>query len=444
MEKRPLNGLQLANMSFGFFGIQFGWSLQMANMSAIFEYLGAEAHQIPILWLAGPITGLIVQPVIGSMSDRTWNWIGRRRPYFLAGALASSFALVAMPNVSALWMAAILLWLLDTGANVSMEPFRAFVGDILPQRQHTQGYAVQSLFIGLGAVCASSLPWVLNHVSQLSPATVSHGTIPPTIKLAFYLGAAVFLGTVLWTIFTTQEYPPSADDIANKENGGGLGAIFTSIVAALRTMPPVMRQLAWVQILSWMGLFCVFLYFSPMVAHHVFGANSQASPAYTRGIAWAGICLAVCDGICCLFSFLLSPLVHRLGHAITYALCLLFGAGALVSLFWVNTPYQLILPMVGLGIARAGILSLPYAMLVGALPTQKVGIYMGLFNAFIVIPQIVASLGLGWVLRHWLDGNLVLILVMGGGLMLLGALSALRVQEPLGDAYVSALEQESV
>ena len=431
-EKPRLNNLQLTNMSIGFFGIQFGWSLQMANMSAIFEYLGAQPEQIPILWLAGPITGLLVQPVIGSLSDRTWGWLGRRRPYFLTGAIASSLALIAMPNVSALWMAAVLLWILDTGANVSMEPFRAFVGDLLPNSQHTQGYAMQSLFIGLGAVTASSLPWLLNHSQWLESVSHPDHAVPFIIKLAFYLGASAFLGTVLWTVFTTQEYPPSEADLAaSQQADSGFFSLGKAIAAAVGSMPATMRQLAWVQLFSWMGLFCIFIYFPPAIAHNVFGAETQTSTGYTAGIAWAGVCLALADGVCCLFSFLLAPLVRRWGHALIYAFCLGCGAIALVSLAFVHTPTDVLFAMVGLGIARAGILALPYAMLVGVLPLQQLGIYMGLFNAFIVIPQIIAALGFGWLLSHWFHHNLISILVMGGGLMFVGALLALRVETPL-------------
>jgi maltose/moltooligosaccharide transporter len=442
MEKPPLKGLQLANMSVGFFGIQFGWSLQMANMSAIFEYLGAEAHQIPVLWLAGPLTGLVVQPIIGSMSDNTWGWLGRRRPYFLTGAICSSLALVAMPNVSALWMAAGLLWILDTGANVSMEPFRAFVGDILPEQQHTRGYAVQSIFIGLGAVLASSLPWVLSH-TQLAAVNSGGNTVPLIIKLSFYLGATVFLGSVLWTICTTQEYPPeNLEEFRQNRQRLSLISLARSISSAVYTMPPVMRQLAWVQVFSWLGFFCIFLYFPPAIAHHIFGAESQTSPIYTAGIAWAGLCLAIADAVCCLVSFLLTPVVSRFGASIIYALCLFCGAISLISLVVVPDQYWLFLPMVGLGIARSGILALPYSMLARALPPDEIGIYMGLFNAFIVIPQIIVALGVGWILSHWLGDNLLMVLFIGGSFMMIGSLFSLGIKEQSNNSY-SVFEKSS-
>src|SRR5678815_2290535 len=276
----PLSFWQIWNMSFGFLGIQFGWALQMANMSAIYEYLGADADQIPILWLAAPLTGLIVQPIIGHMSDRTWNRLGRRRPYFLVGALLASFALIAMPNASGLWMAAGLLWVLDASINISMEPFRAFVADLLPPSQRTRGFSMQALFIGLGAVIASMLPWLLSNVFPVGGDGGAH-TIPPAVTVAFYIGAFFFLAAVVWTVVTTREHPP--DDMTafrrmQAEKAGivaGASEIFHDVIA----MPQTMRRLAWVQIFTWLGLFCMWLYFGVAVARNVFG-GTPGTPAY--------------------------------------------------------------------------------------------------------------------------------------------------------------------
>jgi maltose/moltooligosaccharide transporter len=294
---------------------------------------------------------------------------------------------------------------------------------------------VQSLFIGLGAVLASSLPWVLSH-SSLATADNGGSAVPLIIKLSFYLGAAVFLGAMLWTVCSTQEYPP--EDLEafrqNRQRFSLLG-LARSIGSAVYTMPPVMRQLAWVQVFSWLGLFCIFLYFPPAIAHHIFGAESQSSAIYTSGIAWAGLCLAIADAICCLVSFLLAPVVHRFGASIVYAFCLFCGAISLISLVLVPNQYWLFLPMVGLGIARSGILALPYSMLARALPPEKIGIYMGLFNAFIVIPQIIAALGVGWILSHWLDNNLLAVLFIGGAVMLLGSVFSFRIKEPSSNPY---------
>src|ERR1700758_4732193 len=270
--QKPQRSLgQLLNMSFGFLGIQFGWGLQMANMSPIYEYLGARADQLAYLWLAAPITGLLVQPIIGHASDRTWGRLGRRRPYFLTGAILSSIALILMPRSSALWMAAGLLWILDASINISMEPFRAFVADLLPEQQRTRGFAMQSLFIGLGAVVASALPWVLTNWFRVSGG-VHGGAIPFTVRLSFYIGAAAFLGAVSWTIFTTREYPPENLEQFQqmKSREGSVTSSVGEILKSIAAMPPTMRQLAWVQICTWLAFFCMWLYFPVAVARNVF------------------------------------------------------------------------------------------------------------------------------------------------------------------------------
>ena len=340
MTKPRFNLLQLWNMSFGFLGIQFGWGLQMANTSAIFEYLGADADQIPILWLAAPVTGLLVQPIVGNLSDNTWTRLGRRRPYFLIGAILSSLALIGMPNVSTLWMAAGALWVLDTSVNISMEPFRAFVGDLLPEDQRTQGFAMQSLLIGLGSVSASALPWMLSHwfgvVNSLrSPDEIM--TIPWTVQLSFYIGAAVFFATVLWTIVSTPEYPPEDLDTFQKERQERLGirGTIVEISLAVKEMPSIMRQLAIVQSLSWAGMFCFFLYFPPAIARNIFGAIDQNSARYTEGIEWAGLCIAGYNLVCFLTAFILPRFVEITSRKTAHALCLLCGSIAgLVGCFF--------------------------------------------------------------------------------------------------------------
>jgi maltose/moltooligosaccharide transporter len=431
MKKERLNFWQLWNMSFGFFGIQFGWALQMANTSAIFEHLGANAHQIPILWLAAPLTGLVVQPIIGNMSDNTWGPLGRRRPYFLVGAIFSSIALVLMPNAPNLWIAAGLLWILDTSANVSMEPFRAFVGDILPENQRTRGYAMQSLFIGLGAVIASALPWILTHVFHFTAGAGQAHTIPFSVKLSFYVGSAAFIGTVAWTVFTTEEYPPKDMEAfeRQKEKRGGIDGTYREIVTALRDMPTTMRQLAWVQCFSWLGMYCVFLYFPPAVARNIIGAVSERSALYTEGIEWAGLCIAMYNAVCFAFSFVLPRLAKITNRKVTHSLCLVCGGVGLISLQFIHNQYLVLLPMVGLGIAWASLLSMPYAILVGSLPPKKSGIYMGIFNFFIVLPEVLASLGLGWIMSHLLNENRLTAVVLGGCFMLISAVLTLRVQD---------------
>lgn len=419
MQKPPLTFWQIWNMSFGFLGIQFGWGLQMANMSAIYEYLGAKPDEIPILWLAAPLTGLLVQPVIGYLSDRTWGRLGRRRPYFLAGALLSSAALLLMPNSSTLWMAAGLLWILDASINVSMEPFRAFVADLLPEHQRNRGFAMQALFIGLGAVVASALPWIMTNWFGVK---AEGGGIPVPVRWSFYIGAAAFLGAVLYTIVTTKEYPPDPDVPAPTRREGNMAA---EILEAIREMPDTMKGLALVQMSTWLGLFCMWLYFPVAVARNVFGAPDEKSPLYAEGVAWAGLCFAMYSLVCFAFSFALPRIAAALGRRLTHSLCLACGAAGLLSVSIITNPNLLLVSMAGVGIAWASVLSMPYAILAGALPARKVGLYMGIFNFFIVLPEIVASLGFGWVMSSVL-GNNRMAAVMAGGVFLLLASGLVR------------------
>jgi len=407
---------QVWNMTFGFLGIQFGWALQMANMSAIYEYLGADAHQIPILWLAAPLTGLVVQPIIGHMSDRTWNRLGRRRPYFLTGALLASCALLAMPSSGTLWMAAGLLWVMDASINISMEPFRAFVADLLPPEQRTRGYAMQALFIGLGAIIASMLPWLLYHLFPPGGEGPTAGTtIPFAVRLAFYVGAVVLLAAVLWTVITTREHPPEDLEAFRrmKTETAGFGAGVAEVFRDLLAMPLTMRRLAWVQIFTWLGFFCMWLYFGVAVARNIFG-GSPGTPAYEEGIAWAGNCFAAYSAACFAFSFALPALAVRLGRRLTHGLCLLMGALGLFSVAVINNKYLLLLSMVGVGVAWASTLAMPYAIVAGALPAGKTGVYMGIFNFFIVIPEMLAALGFGTILERLLTNESRLVVQLGG------------------------------
>jgi maltose/moltooligosaccharide transporter len=427
----PTRFLTIWNMSFGFLGIQFGWALQMANMSAIYEYLGARADQIPMLWLAAPLTGLIVQPIIGHLSDNTWSpRLGRRRPFFLVGAILSSLALLAMPTSSALWMAAGLLWILDASINISMEPFRAFVADLLPPADRTRGFAMQSLFIGLGAVIASAMPWMLTNWFGVGPSTP--GTIPTTVRLSFFIGSAAFLGAVLYTILTTKEHPPeNLDEFRRrKQQTAGIAASAREIFKAAREMPDTMRQLAFVQLSTWLGLFCMWLYFPVAVARNVFGAPDQNSPLYQQGVEWAGVCFGAYSAVCFVFSFFLPSIARALGRTRTHAFCLLAGAAGLLSVTTIHEPKLLLLSMTGVGFAWASILSMPYAILAGSLPREKTGVYMGIFNFFIVIPEIVASLGFGWVMSHLLDNNRLSAVVAGGVFLFLAAILTWRVRDP--------------
>jgi maltose/moltooligosaccharide transporter len=440
MQKPRKSYWQIWNMSFGFLGIQFGWGLQMANMSAIYEYLGARADQIPILWLAAPLTGLLVQPIIGHASDNTWTRLGRRRPYFLTGALLSSFALIMMPRSSALWMAAGLLWILDSSINISMEPFRAFVADLLPEEQRTQGFAMQSLFIGLGAVVASALPWLLTNFFHLHADTSGHA-IPLTVRLSFYVGAAAFFSAVLWTILTTKEYPPENLEAfrQKKSEHRGLGSHASEIFSAIGNMPATMRQLAPVQLLTWLGLFCMWLYFPVAVARNVFGAADQSSPNYTRGVEWGGVCFGMYSLVCFIFSFFLPKLAKLVGRKQAHSVCLLCGAVGLLSVAVIHDKNLLLLSMVGVGIAWASTLSMPYSVLAGSLPAEHTGVYMGIFNFFIVLPEIIASLGFGWVMNHVLNNNRLAAVVSGGAFMALAALLMQRVIDPGAEVIAEAV-----
>ena len=431
MEKPNKSFWQIWNMSFGFFGIQFGWGLQMANMSAIYEYLGARADQLPILWLAAPLTGLIVQPIVGHASDNTWGCLGRRRPYFLTGAILSSFALIMMPQSSMLWMAAGLLWILDASINISMEPFRAFVADLLPEWQRTRGFAMQSLFIGFGAVIASAMPWMLTNWFHLSAGTVRHA-IPLTVRLSFYIGAAVFFGAVLWTIVTSKEYPPEDLEAFHRMKAAKRGLITNAseILDSIAGMPKTMRQLAPVQILTWLGLFSMWLYFPVAVARNVFGAPDTTSPLYSAGVEWGGICFGLYSAVCFVFAFLLPGIAHAIGRKHTHSLCLIVGGIGLFSVASIHNKYVLLLTMVGVGIAWASTLAMPYSVLAGSLPKAKTGVYMGIFNFFIVTPEIIASLLFGWAMNHLLHNNRLTAVVAGGFFMIAAALLMQRVCDP--------------
>lgn len=421
--KEKLNLWQLWNMNLGFLGIQFGWGLQMANMSAIFEYLGANAHQLPLLWLAAPVTGLLVQPIIGNLSDYTWTFLGRRRPYFLLGAVLAFIALILMPRCSTLLGAAGLLWLLDTSNNMSMVPFRAFVGDLLPKEQRTVGFALQSVMVGIGAIAASALPWILNHFWDVSNVSNAIHPIPLTIKISFYSGAILFLTTVLWTIVTTPEYPPQNEEKFAKlqESRGGVIQSLRETWDTLQDIPPKMKQLSRVQFCSWLGAFCFFLYFPPAVAHNVFGAVDRGSVLYSEGIEWAGLCFAVYNGVCVVFSFLLPRLAQWLGRSLTHSLCLLSGGISLISIWIVPDRYFLLVVMVGWGIAWASMLTMPYAMLSSSIPPQRRGIYQGIFNFYIVLPEIAIALGFGWIMSHFLHDNCLLAVLIGGVFLIMAA-----------------------
>ncbi len=474
MEKPRLGFGQIINMNFGFLGIQFGWGLQLANMSAIYAKLGAQPDEIPILWLAGPMTGLLVQPIVGAMSDRTWNWLGRRRPYFLTGAVLASVALFLMPDSPALWAAATLLWILDASINVSMEPFRAFVADKLPPEQRTIGFVTQSFFIGVGAAIANALPSIFRALGVTGNAA---NGVPLAVQYAFKLGAAVFLLAVLWTVVTTREYPP--DDLAEFERrkrerkgfhfqpvlvGGGalLGALFGAsrgalveqhltlwhplggaligaaigfalsgpdVSSALREMPRTMKQLAVVQFFSWLGLFCMWMFFGLATAQQVFGASDPRTPEFDRGTVFGGETFAIYSIVCFIVAFALPTAARLTSRKAVHSAALLFGAAGLLATGFLHDAMLWRLTMVGVGIAWASILSMPYAMLAGAIPAARTGVYMGIFNFFIVTPEILASLTLQPIVRRVFDNDPVNVVMLGGASMGVAALATLFVND---------------
>ena len=495
MEKRKLGFWEIWNMSFGFLGIQFGFALQNANTSRIFETLGANVDDIPILWIAAPVTGLVVQPIIGYFSDRTWTRLGRRRPYFLAGAILASIALCIMPNSPTLWVAAGMLWIMDASINVSMEPFRAFVGDNLPSDQRTLGFAMQSFFIGIGAVVGSMMPYVLTNWLGLSN-TAPEGIIPDSVKWSFYVGAIVFFTAVLWTVIRSREYSPeeleafeenkavaqpeqspeeNRDRIRKLSVYGGLlvavGALatlipyyfglkqelyiltvgllvvgllfalaafvrrqrgrtgFVVIMTDLLYMPTTMKQLAYVQFFSWFALFSMWIYSTQAVTGHVYGTRDTTSQLYNDAADWVTVLFAVYNGVAALVAFLLPVLAKKTSRKVTHLIALSLGGLGLISVYFISSPSMLILSMVGVGIAWASILSVPYAMLAGALPPKKMGYYMGVFNFFIVIPQMVAATILGFLVSSFFDGQPVYALIVGGFSMILAGLLTLRVED---------------
>lgn len=438
-EKPHLGFWQIFNMCFGFFGIQFGWSLQMGNMSAIYEYLGASPEQIPGLWLAAPMTGLIIQPIIGYLSDRTWHkTLGRRRPYFLIGAILSSLALFIMPNVSAIWMAAGTLWILDSCINVSMEPFRAFVADNLSEKQRSFGFAMQSMFIGLASFVAGYLPTILGDVFHVSREKAS-GSIPATISMSFYIGGAVFFIAVMYTVLRSKEYPPSDVNWKEKvkESNKGFGGGIKEIISSIGNMPQQMKRLALVNFLTWPGLFLMWFYYSTGVANEIFGGDAKTNTeVYTKGLEYANTTSAILNLVTFIFSFSIPFWVTKLGKKYTHTACLLIGGIGLISVNYIHAHWMLYVAMSMVGIAWASILSMPYSMLAGCLPADKIGIYMGIFNFFIVLPEIIASLFFGKIMSNFLHNDRLLAVEIGGILLCSAAIvCALIVKENKNETF---------
>ena len=427
--KPRLSFWQLWNMSFGFFGIQFGFALQNTNTSRIFSTLGASADDLPLFWLAAPVTGLLVQPIIGYLSDNTWHprW-GRRRPFFFVGAVLASLALFLMPNSSALWMAIAILWLMDAAINVSMEPFRAFVGDKLDSSQQTTGFAMQTFFIGCGAVIASLLPYLFADVLGVSNVPVD-GAIPDSVRYSFYAGGAAYFLAVMWTVLTADEIPPENLEAFRAESKPGLNHAIIEILGGFMSMPKTMVQLALVQFFTWVALFAMWIYTTNAVADNVFGTTDAQSASFQEAGNWVGIMFAVYNGVSALAAFILPVFARATSRKFVHMVCLLIGGASLMSIMLIQNLNLLILPMIGVGIAWASILTMPYAILAGALPAKRMGFYMGVFNFFIVIPQIVSGLLLGFVTKHFFSGHTVSTVALGGACMVLAGLLTLFVHE---------------
>ncbi len=494
-QKKPrLSFMQIWNMSFGFLGIQFGFALQNANVSRIFESLGASIDNIPILWLAAPVTGLIIQPIIGHLSDKTWNRLGRRKPFFLTGAILTSLALILMPNSPALWIAAGTLWIMDASINISMEPFRAFVGDMLPSEQRTLGFSMQSFFIGIGAVAGSALPYVLSNWAGVSNTPTGNEALPDTVRWSFYIGGAVLFGAVLVTILTTKEYAPEVlasfgEDTATTSNttqeseirtskfrqfamyfalGGSLivGLVYffkmdvqiyilgsllllialffylvsffrkrdisnglTEIMTDMMRMPRTMGQLAVVQFFTWIALFSLWIYATPAITEYHFGTSDTKSSLYNEGANWVGVLFGAYSLFAALTAFLLPVVAKRISRKMTHLTALIIGGLGLISLVIFRSPNLLLISMLGVGIAWASILSMPYAMLTGSLPANKMGTYMGIFNFFIVLPQILAATILGSITKHLFHNHAIYTLALGGVFMILAGILTLIVKD---------------
>jgi len=427
MGKRPrLSFGQIWNMSFGVMGIQFGFELQNGNASRILLTFGADVHHLSWFWLVAPITGMIIQPIIGYMSDKTWCRLGRRRPYFLVGALLTSIALVLMPNaphlasfIAPMFIGGGLLMIMDASINISMEPFRALVADKLPTEQHTLGFSVQTLLIGIGAVVGSWLPYILGNWFGVSKDAGAAGLVPDNVTFSFYFGAFVLLSTILWTVFTTTEYPP--DELVKSAEVEEKPKKFF--------IPPIMIKLLLVQFFSWFALFSMWVYTTPAVALKFYGTSDPNSPAFQEAGNWVGILFGVYNGVSAIIAMLLPVVAKRLSKKVTHAMALSIGGISLLSFLVFSDPNYLIIPMIGIGFAWGSILAMPYAMLASSIPPKRMGIYMGLFNMSITIPQIVSGIFSGLILKYFFADNPILCIVMAGVSMFLGAISALFIKE---------------
>ncbi|NIA55690.1 SLC45 family MFS transporter [Massilia sp. TW-1] len=432
MSKPRMTFWQIVNMNIGFFGIQFSFGLQQSSMSPIYKYLGADEASLPYLWLAGPMTGLLVQPLIGALSDRTTSRWGRRTPYFLIGAVLCSIGLLAMPYSPTLWMAASLLWILDAANNVTMEPYRAFVSDKLPASQHTLGFLTQSAFTGLGQTLAYLTPSLLVWIGMDKDA-VNGSHIPQVVVAAFLIGAVCSLVSVLWSVKTTPEDPLPAEKLAAMRAApGGWRHTLAEIVAAVRDMPPTMKQLALVKLFQWYAMFCYWQFITLSLARTLFGTSDAASPGFRDAGLLNGQIGAFYNFVAFLAAFALVPFARRIGPHVVHAVCLLLAGAGMLAIPHIHTPVLLLVPMVGIGLAWASIMGNPYVILASSLPPERTGVYMGIFNMFIVIPMIIQIFTLPLIYRGWLGGNPENVIRLAGVLLICaaGAMRLVRYNAP--------------
>ena len=424
--KKRLSFSQIVNMSLGFLGIQFGFALQNGNASGILMTFGADVHHLGWFWLVAPLTGMIVQPIIGYLSDRTWTKLGRRRPYFLVGAFLTSIALILMPNsphlagaIAPMFIGGGLLMIMDASINISMEPFRALVADKLPEEQHALGFSVQTLLIGVGAVLGSWLPYILGNWMGVSKTPAGNGMIADNVVWSFYIGAFVLVSSILWTVFRTDEYPP---EVIEQENNS------TNVDGRFK-IPPVMLQLLLVQFFSWFALFTMWVYTTPAVALRFFETIDPNSAPFRDARDWVGILFGIYNGISAIVALLLPALAKKLSKKTTHAIALTIGGLSLLSFFIIQDAHLLIIPMFGVGLAWASILAMPYAMLANSIPPKKMGMFMGLFNMSITIPQIVSGIASGFILKYIFNDNPLYCLVLAGCSLIVAALFSLIIKD---------------
>ncbi len=448
MKKRTLGFWEIWNMSFGFLGIQMGFALQNANASRILQIFGADVHELSWFWLIAPIMGLVVQPVIGHYSDNTWTRFGRRKPFFLIGAVLASIGMVLIPQADfmiailpALWVGAGMLMIMDASFNIAMEPFRALVADNLRDEQTTQGFSIQTALIGIGAVIGSWLPWMLTNWFDVAK-TAPEGSVPANLLWSFIIGAIVLIGSILVTVFTTKEYSPEElaqfeDEKAHLEavkvEGEQPKAKLSDIFEDFRKMPETMRQLSWVQFFSWFALFGMWVFAVPAIAQHIYGLppEDSSSETYQEAGNWVGILFGIYNGVSAIFAFVLPIIAKKISRKITHAIALFIGGLGLILIYFTSNDYWLILPMVFIGIAWASILSMPYAMLAGSISPKKMGVYMGIFNFFIVIPQIINGLIGGPLVKYAYGNQAIFAIVISGISFIIAGFLAFRINDQL-------------